>query len=191
MEWWSWGGAEERGNSSFLSLLPEALQLTQLWPSGWAEGPRRLGAVFSRTPEPSPGLPSGPEAVANLPHPCSCDLVSPGCSLWDLVLLSPLTPNSIWAAWGIWGPVGFWAPGSLSYDSWTGSGDLALRKLPTEISLLLARTGRTSEGESCALGPCPFLSGQRITFVWWRFTGTVLPDLKNKGSDTKKFATTN
>ena len=98
--WWSGGpeveteerGNSERGNSSFLSLLPEALQLTQLWPSGWAERPRRLGTVSIRTPEPSPGLPSGPEAVANLPHPSSCDLVSPGCSLWDLVLLSPPAP---------------------------------------------------------------------------------------------------
>ena len=29
----------------------------------------------------------------------------------------------------------------LSDDSWTGSGDLALRELPTEFCLLLARPG--------------------------------------------------
>ena len=51
----------------------------------------------------------------------------------------------------------------------------------------LGNTG-TLEGESCASGPRPFLSKQGI--VWWRFTGTALTDLKNKGSDTKRFATT-
>ena len=58
-----------------------------------------------------------------------------------------------------------WMPGSLSDDTWAESGDMALRKLPTEIYLLLART-KTLEGKSCALGPCPFLSEQRITFIW-------------------------
>ena len=53
----------------------------------------------------------------------------------------------------------------------------------------LGNTG-TLEGESCASGPRPFLSKQGRTFVWWRFTGTALPDLKDKGSDTKRFATT-
>ncbi|XDA77125.1 hypothetical protein R6Z07F_007268 [Ovis aries] len=35
-----------------------------------------------------------------------------------------------------------WVPGagSLSDDSWAGSGDLALRELPTELCLLSART---------------------------------------------------
>ena len=47
-----------------------------------------------------------------------------------------------------------WAPGSLSDDSWAGSGDLALRELPAELCLLLARTG-TLEGVSC-LGTWPF-----------------------------------
>ena len=46
-----------------------------------------------------------------------------------------------------------WAPGSFSDDSWARCGDLALRELPTETCLLLARM-RTLEGESCALGPC-------------------------------------
>ena len=60
--------------------------------------------------------------------------------------------------------------------------------------LLLARAW-TLEGERSALGPCPFLSEQRITFVLvevYRNNMTCpCPDLKNKGSDTKKFATTN
>ena len=33
-----------------------------------------------------------------------------------------------------------------------------------------------SQGENCALRLCPFLSGQRITFIWQRFTKTSLPD---------------
>ena len=53
--------------------------------------------------------------------------------------------------------------------------DLALKELPTVICLLLGRAG-TLEGESCALGLCPFLSEQRITFIWYRLIGTFLPD---------------
>ena len=34
----------------------------------------------------------------------------------------------------------------------------------------------TLEGESWVLGPCPFLSEQRVTFAWWRCKGTLLPD---------------
>ena len=34
-----------------------------------------------------------------------------------------------------------WVPGSLRDDSWAGCGNLALRELPPEICLLLARTG--------------------------------------------------
>ena len=71
--------------------------------------------------------------------------------------------------------VGSWVPGSLSHDSWAGSGNLALRKPPAETCLLLART-RTSEGKVVpCLGPRPFLSGQKITFVK-RFTETSLLD---------------
>ena len=58
-------------------------------------------------------------------------------------------------------------PGSLRDDNWPVSGDLALRVLPTEICLFLARS-RTLEDEHCVLGLCPFLSEQRITFVWGR-----------------------
>ena len=71
--------------------------------------------------------------------------------------------------------VGSWVPGSLSHDSWAGSGNLVLRKPPAETCLLLART-RTSEGKVVpCLGPRPFLSGQKITFVK-RFTETSLLD---------------
>ena len=90
-----------------------------------------------------------------------------GHSLWDLPrpLGQPEEPEGQLV----------WTPSSLSDDSWARCGNLAPRELPTEICLLLARTG-TLVGESCALGPCPFLSGQRITFVWQKFTGTLLPD---------------
>ena len=66
--------------------------------------------------------------------------------------------------WGDWGPVGLgaWLPQGWQLGK---SGDLALKELPTAICLLLARTG-TLGGESCALGLCPSLSGQRITLIW-------------------------
>ena len=88
-------------------------------------------------------------------------------------------------------PVRSWTPGSLSDDSWAGSGNLAPRKPPAETCLLLDRR-RTSEGKVVPRsGPHPFLSGQKITLVK-RFTETWLPDcedLQNKGSGTKKFTT--
>ena len=42
--------------------------------------------------------------------------------------------------------------------------NLALKELPTEICLLLVRTG-TWEGENCTLGLCPFLSENSIHLV--------------------------
>ena len=48
-----------------------------------------------------------------------------------------------------------WVPGSLSNDCWAGPEDLVLRVPPAEIFLFSALTW-TSEGGSCALGPCPF-----------------------------------
>ena len=65
-------------------------------------------------------------------------------SLWDLVP-HPLTLGSL----SLEGQLG-WAPGSLRDDSWAGSGNLVLRKPPTEICLLSARI-RNLEGESCVL----------------------------------------
>ena len=43
----------------------------------------------------------------------------------------------------------------------------------------------TSKGESCALGPSPILSVQRVTFVWCRFTGTsyLTLDLTSRTKD--------
>ena len=80
-----------------------------------------------------------------------------GRSLWDLVSHFgwPEEPES---------QLG-WAPGFFRDDSWVEPGDPALRELPTELCLLLART-RTLEGESCTLAPCPFLSSQRTSFIW-------------------------
>ena len=100
-----------------------------------------------------------------LTHPCLYHLIAAA------VGIGPSLQDLFW----VWVLLGSWAPRSLSDDSWPGSGDLVLKEPPTEVCLLLART-RTLEGESWALGLCPFMSEQRITFVWWRFTGTSLPD---------------
>ena len=144
-----------------------------------------------KAPEPSPRPPTshGPGLEEQWTSPCSLSLW-PNSSgrlpdLWDLV--SPFGPPE--EAEDQLG----WMPGSLRDDSWEGCGNLALKELPTEIRLLLARTG-TLEGESCALGSCPFWSGQRIPFLWleiYRIIITwLLSDLKNGGADMEKFATT-
>ena len=124
----------------------------------------RLGAlcpIWLQSPHQGPPL-AFEASSEPLPCPYLFDpvamAVSLGCCPWDLV--SP--------PWGVLrrlrGHLG-WAPGSFSDDRWGGSGDLALRELPAELCLLLARP-RTLEGESCSLGHCSFISGQRITFVW-------------------------
>ena len=176
------------------------------WSSGGEWGKRRIPA-FSLGPSSSPGL---------------CDLMAEAICLGRS--LQDLAP-AVWAAWGAWGPVGSWAPGSLGDDGWAGSGDLALREPPAEICLfsqawalaggpslgagwtlrgrvtgpcrdplLLARTW-TSAGESCALGPCPFLvrteSNICLVEIYRNVVTWPWPDLKSKGSDTKKSATTN
>ena len=49
----------------------------------------------------------------------------------------------------------------------------------------------TLEGDGCARGPGLFLSEQRITFVWWRLTGTCYLTMtwpQETGSDNKSFA---
>ena len=87
------------------------------------------------------------------------------------------------------------APGQ---DNWPAPGQDTQDTRPhtggQDNPLLLARAW-TSEGESWALGPCPLLSEQRITFVLLEVYGNIVtwlwPDLKNKGPDLKKFATTN
>ena len=127
----------------------------------------RLGAVSSRTPEPSPEPLTGLEAVVTLPQPCLCYLRAVafclGRSLRNLV---PPTrpPTPCMGGEEPEGQLG-WMSGSHSDDGWAGCGNLALRKLPTKIYLLLART-KTLKDDSYSLGPCPFLSEQRTTFVW-------------------------
>ena len=69
----------------------------------------------------------------------------------------------IWAAEETEGQLS-WVPGSFRDDSRAGLGNLDLKELPTEICFLSTRTG-TLDGERCALGPCPCLSGQRVTFI--------------------------
>ena len=77
-----------------------------------------------------------------------------------------------------------WVPGSLRDDSWAGCGDLALKELPAEICHLLARTGTL-----------PFLvntkSNIHLVEIYRNIVTWPWPGLKNKGSDTKKFATSN
>ena len=81
-------------------------------------------------------------------QPCLCDLIArhPACVT---VCGSPPTPR--WQPEEPEGQSG-WAPGSLSDDSWVGSGNLALKELSAEICLLFTRTSEL-EGESWAL-PC-------------------------------------
>lgn len=132
------------------------------------------GGCGCRAPEPSHWPGPGLEAALNLSLPLQAN--GSGClSGSQSVGPCPWVPTrAVWLAWGVWGPVVSWVPGFLSDDSWIKSGDLALRELPTELCLLLAKTW-TLEGEGWALGPWPSLSEQR-SFVWWRFTGTSLPD---------------
>ena len=122
------------------------------------------GTMSCRAPERSlrPSTSLGPDLEEQWTSPPSLSLlpnstaICLGCSLWDLV--SPLFGQPEETE----GKVG-WVHGRD--DSLAGFGDLDLRELPTEICLLLART-RTLEDASCALGPCPFLTGQRIKLVW-------------------------
>ena len=159
--WWSSGGAWSKRQIQGLSWRSSSSP--SLGPAGELEGPGdRLGA----TPRGLQGLhrPStthGPGLEERWTSPPSLSLW-PNSSgrlpdLWDLV--SPFGPPE--EAQDQLG----WVPGSLRDDSWEECGSLALKELPTEIRLLLARTG-TLEGGSCALVSCPFWSGQRITFIW-------------------------
>ena len=146
-------------------LLLEALQLIQPW----------VRQVSLRTPGTDWGLhPAGlqrphqdrplarPRAWGSgepFPYPCLWDLLAVasclGHSLWDLVSPSGLPEETEDQLGRMPGSQGWqlgrmWEPG--------------LKELPTEICLLLARTG-TLEGKGCALGLCFFLSGQRIHLI--------------------------
>ena len=124
-------------------------------------------------------------------------------SLWAGWVLGAWLPQW-WQLGGVWGPdpegTAIWdLPPQLGLGSgertqtgcWTnapGQGNGRCRD-----PFLLARAW-TSEGESWALGPCSFFSEQRITFVLvevYRNMTWPWPDFTNKGSDTKKLATTN
>ena len=88
------------------------------------------------------------EAVNPLFQPCPCDLIArhPACVT---VCGSPPTPR--WQPEEPEGQSG-WAPGSLSDDSWVGSGNLALKELSAEICLFkwawaLARGAKLGAGQ--------------------------------------------
>ena len=82
-------------------------------------------------------------------------MVGLGHSVWDVVSCFgwPEKPDGQMS----------WVPSVMTVGQ--GLGNLTLREQPAELCLLLARTW-TLEVKSCTLGPCPFLSRQRIIFVW-------------------------
>ena len=119
-QWRSDGRQAEREVRGGSWPSPRALQLTPPQACRWAGQLReqnRLGAVSWRTPEPSPGPPSGqaqalrqqrwtfPPIPASVTRPNS-NGCPPGCHLRDLA-------PSIWESWGAWGSVGSWAPDSF------------------------------------------------------------------------------
>ena len=197
-----WVKNEVRGRFRPSPTPPPHSSPPDLGPVGELGGSRnKLGAVSCMAPESSPGPPTGwIEALRRWrTSPPSLSLwLGRNASLPGLQSVGPTYPLPTHLPCHLgWpkkpeGPVGSWAPGSLSYDSWTVSGDLSLRELPTEICLLFSRTGN-SERESCALGPCSFLSENNVCLgeIYRNMVTWPWPDLKNKGSDTKKFATTN
>ena len=122
------------------------------WVRWWAQGPGWTLCPAGPEPSLSPSMPRPRPWGSSKPV---CDLIAVsvclGHSPWDLV-------SPTWAAWGHWGPVGL--------DAWLPQGWQVGREWGTwlwgavaELCLLLAMIG-TSEGESCALGLCPFSSGQ-------------------------------
>ena len=107
-------------------------------------------------------------------------------NLWDLVFLFG-RPEETEGQWG-------WMPGSLREDSWAGCGNLALKELPTEICNPLSQDSDFGGWKLC-LGILPFLVRTENNIHLVEIYGNIVtwpwPDLKNKGSDTKKSATTN
>ena len=137
---------------------------------GWAGGAReQAGGCDIRAPEPLTRLPTGWAQALSLqwPSPPSPPNQTNGSPV-TLVIVCGTCPHclgglrSLRARWVL-------APGSLSHDNWTASGE-ALREWSTEICFHFDRTW-TLEAENCAWRSCPFWSEWRIIFLWWRFTG--------------------
>ena len=111
------------------------------WVVSW--GPREQAGDYVlkgfRAPAKAAYWPAqGLEVAVNLfPIPTS---VASQLSFWDTVYG---TCPCHMRAWRAQGSAGSWVPGSLNNDDdgWAGSGNLALRKPPAEVCLLLARTG--------------------------------------------------
>ena len=68
-------------------------------------------------------------------QPCLCDLIARHAAC---VMVCGSPPPGFGQPEEPEGQSG-WAPGSLSDDSWVGSGNLALKELSAEICLLFAR----------------------------------------------------
>lgn len=143
--WWNGGrqaGSEVRGRSPPSPQGPPTHLVSGqqvIWGAREEAGccvPQGSRVLAKATHWLDPGL----EAVMNepLPHPCLCNLMASaicmGHSLWDL---GPPLPylGSLRASWVL----GIWFLASMDCSS--GSGGLALRELPAETCLLLARTG--------------------------------------------------
>ena len=126
------------------------VQLTLLWASGWTgggAGREQSRGCVPQAPEPSLCPVAGPRPQSGgEPLPCLLlwDIIAAAiCMGYILQDLGPLT--DVWVAWRVWGPVVSWAPGFLSDDCCSGSGDLALRELLAE-SYLFSTGGRTQTG---------------------------------------------
>ena len=92
---------------------------------------------------PDPGLQQQQSFSLSLPLWPIVVAVSFGCSRGNSA--------PIWVAWGIWGPAESWVPGSLSDDSWAGSGNLTLRALPAGICLF-SRAWTLARGSRLGIG---------------------------------------
>ena len=146
-------------------LLLEALQLIQPWVrqmslrtlgTGWGLHPAGLQRPHQDCPL---ARPRAWGSGGTFPLSLSLRPTSSG-QLSGSQSVRPGLP--IWAAWETEDQLGR-MPGSQGWQlgrMW----EPGLKELPTEICLLLARTG-TLEGKSCALGLCSFLSGQRIHLI--------------------------
>ena len=136
----------------------------------------------------------------SLLYPCPCDLMATAvCLASALLALSPpfqppeelegqlglrcLAPSSMMTAGQ---NLGTWPWGSCQLRSAFSARTWALAGGPRPSGMWrfwsrvtgpvgTSQVGTwTSEGESCALGPCSLLSEQRVTFVYCRFIGTSL-----------------
>ena len=169
--WWLSGG--ECGKrwvqvffwrSSSLLCLRQAIEL---------EGPRnRLGTTSHRASalaqRPSTSLAQALRQCEPLSHPCLCDLIAVavclGYSLWDLVFPFGRPEDTEGQL--------VWVSGCLRDDNWLDRMWESGPKGDANWDLPLLSQDWDLRGWKLCLGTLPFLPGQRITFIWYRLTGT-------------------